>query len=140
MTIDQNILLNVFIIYLFIKFIYLLCNYVPNEKKNDEYYDILENFNVLDLNTNKLKYDDIKKINNMINDKDIIQILKSLKNTKNNIINEFEKLKKYNDDHGFPMYGNNIYSWNEIFPKKMTPIKTYNNEEYYKKTLDYKNM
>ena len=118
MVIDQNLLLNVFIVYLFINFIYLLCNYVPN-KKNDEDYDVLENFNFSDLDTNKLKFSDVKKINDMIDTKDMTKILKSLQNMKNDVKNDFDKLKMYDREHGFPLYGNNIYNWNQLFPKKI---------------------
>lgn len=140
MVTDKNLLLNVFIFYLFLKLIYLLCNYVPNKIIDNENYDVLENFDYFDMDLNKLKYTDIKNFNNMIDVKDMTTVINSLKNLTNNNKNDFDKLKTYDKEHGFPIYGNNIYNWNQLFPKKLVSIHTYNNDEYYKNTLDYKNM
>jgi hypothetical protein len=133
----ENILLNLILVFLFFKlFDVINCSLIKNEKstkkqhKYNKYEQFTENFQFDNEDMYKLKYDDLKDINEMakLAKKDLLSSLNKLTEQNNDNL----KSQSYDKIHGFPLYAKDGHDWNTLFPHKIQ-LKTYNNEEYYKK-------
>ena len=136
----KDIVLNVILIFFLIKLFNVINDtLIKTKKKNkkcgNEYETFIENqsldnFKFENDDMYKIKYHELKNINEITK-----SIKKNMLDSLNNSINQSKnKLNIYNYDkeHGFPLYALDGHNWNELFPGKKE-MKTYNNEEYYKK-------
>jgi len=131
---SENILLNIVLILLFFKLLLIIDKCFVTNKKNNKYDDyvtkkyeqFIDNFSFDDENMYKMDYSELKNINELSKDlkKDIkISIDNSINMGKEGLNELIQR---------FPLYVNYRYNWAKLFPTKKQ-LKTYNNEEYYKK-------
>lgn len=125
----ENLLLNIVLLLLLFKFFQIMdLTLIKNKKKNPKYKSkkieqFAENFEFNNEDMYKLKYTDLKNINELVKStkKNLLTSLTSL-NGQNNIKNLYK----------FPLYSVDRQNWSQLFLPKIK-LNTYNNEEYYKK-------
>ena len=125
----ENLLLNVVLLLLLFKFFQTIDSTLIKNKKNNPKYkskkieQFVENFEFNNEDMYKLKYTDLKNINELAKStkKNLLTSLTSL-NGQNNIKNLYK----------FPLYSVDRHNWSQLFLPKIK-LNTYNNEEYYKK-------